>query len=145
MKNKGLILLALLSAAGAVYAQDETTRLLNLLDNVLNTAVDIGRASSLSADLSNSDNPTFNILNKTGFTVKSISINQADNGSEGAITIKVMLFNGESARVTLNAPLSKVNRYDIRLVDEDGSLYSKSNVEITPSGVIEVRINDFEE
>ncbi|MDR2479467.1 MAG: hypothetical protein LBD48_09170 [Treponema sp.] len=144
MKNKRLILLLLMSAAGAVYAQDETTRLLNLLDNVLNTAADIGRAS-LSADLSNPDNPSFNILNKTGFTVKSISISRADNGSEGVITLNVVLFNGESARVTLNAPLSRVNRYDIRLVDEDGSRYSKSNVEITPSGVIEVRINDFDE
>jgi hypothetical protein len=148
MKRKTITLFLLISGALAVYSQDEASRLLNLLDSVLNTAAEVGKAAPSSSSSPPSapaeGNPTFNILNKTGFIIKSISITQADSGDETSITLNGNLYNGQSARVSLTVPLSVANRYDIRLVDVDGDQYAKQNVEITDFAIIEVRINDFE-
>jgi hypothetical protein len=93
----------------------------------------------------NSEHPTFNILNRTGFTLKNIEISRVNSDGQGLITFNGSLYNGQSARVTLRAPLSEANRYDIRLMDVDGARYSKHDVEITEYAVIEIRIGDFEE
>ena len=144
MKKTGIILVLLAGAAGVIYSQDETSRLLNLLDNVLNTAAEVGRSGAPAAP-ANSETPTFNILNKTGFTLKSIEISRANSDAQGLITFNGSLYNGQSARVTLRVPLSEANRYDIRLVDVDGARYAKHDVEITEYAVIEVLIGDFDE
>ena len=144
MKKTGVILLLLICGAGMAYSQDEASRLLNLLDNVLNTASEMGR-STPQALQPNSGNTTVNILNKTGFTVKSIEISRSDSGDQGVVTVNGSLYSGQSARVTLRGPLSEASRYDIRLVDEDGDRYLKHDVEITEFAVIEIRIGDFEE
>jgi flagellin-like hook-associated protein FlgL len=144
MKKRIITLFLFISAAVFVYSQDETSRLLNLLDNVLNTAAEVGK-SVPSPSQTNPENPTFNILNKTGFTVKNIEISQTNSTGQGILTFNGNLYNGQSARVTLKVPLSETNRYNIRLVDVDGARYSKQDVEITEYAVIEIRIGDFED
>ncbi|MDR0582905.1 MAG: hypothetical protein LBG57_00945 [Treponema sp.] len=139
MKKKSAILFLFISAAVFVFSQDEAGRPRSLLDRVLNTASELGRSSA-----PNSENPTFNILNKTGFTIKSVSVSRANTGGRDAVSFSGNLYNDESLRVSLKASLNEINSYNIRVVDEDGAYYSKRNVEITESAVIEIRISDLE-
>lgn len=143
MKKKAVFLILLISAASVVYSEDETKQLLELLDTILTTATEIGKTVTPPAQ-SNPANPTFNIRNRTGFTIKSVSVNQT-NSDKGLITLNGSLFNGQSVRVTLKMPLSEVNRYNIRMVDVDGAAYSRQDVEIIDSAVIEILISDFED
>jgi hypothetical protein len=143
MKKKAVFLILLISAASVVYSEDETRQLLELLDTILTTATEIGKTVTPPAQ-SNPANPTFNIRNRTGFTIKSVSVNQT-NSDKGLITLNGSLFNGQSVRVTLKMPLSEVNRYNIRMVDVDGAAYSRQDVEIIDSAVIEILISDFED
>ena len=137
------MLFLFLNAAFVLYSQDEASRLIELLSTTLNAAAEAGRASP--ANSSNPENPGFTVLNKTGFTVRNIFVCLAGVKEWGAdIFSGGRLYSGESARITLNAPLSTANRYNIRLVDEDGDCYSKYNVEITEFAVIVITISDFE-
>jgi hypothetical protein len=137
------MLFLFLNAALVLYSQEEANRLIELLSNTLNAAAEAGRASP--ANPSNPENPGFTVLNKTGYTVRNIFVCLADVKEWGAnIFSGGRLYNGESARITLNTPLSTANRYNIRLVDEDGDCYSKYNVEITEFAVIVITISDFE-
>ena len=139
MKKKTAILFLFISAAVFAFSQEEPGRLRGLLDNMLNTASELGRTS-----FSNSENPTFNILNRTGFTVKFISVRRANSGGRDAVSFSGNLYNGESFRINLKVPPDETNSYNIRLVDEDGAHYSKQNVKITDSAVIEIHISDLE-
>jgi hypothetical protein len=137
MKKKIALLFLCISAAVFVFPQDEEGRPRSLLERVLNTVSELGMSS-----LSNSENSTFNILNRTGFTVKSISVSRS--GSRDAISFDGNLYNGESFRFSLKISSGEANSYNIRLMDEDGAYYSKQNVEITEFAVIEIRITDLE-
>jgi hypothetical protein len=137
MKKRIALLFLCISAVVFVFSQDEAGRSRSLLDRVLNTASELGRSS-----LSNSGNSTFNILNRTGFTVKSISVSRT--GSGDAVFFDGNLYHGESFRISLKMFSGEANSYNIRLLDEDGAYYSKQNVEITEFSVIEILITDLE-
>ncbi|MDR2435646.1 MAG: hypothetical protein LBD47_13925 [Treponema sp.] len=137
MKKKIALLFLCISAAVFVFPQDEAGQSPSLLDRVLNIASELGMSS-----FSNSENSSFNILNRTGFTVKSISVSRS--GSQDLVSFDGNLYNGESFRFSLKISSGEANSYNIRLMDEDGAYYSKQNVEITESAVIEIRITDLE-
>jgi hypothetical protein len=143
MKKRFLVFFLLVSAAVFVYSQDEAGRLLNLLDEVLSTATEVGRPRSGSALPNSPETPTFIILNNTGFTVKNILASRADTDNWNII-FTGNLYNGHSARITLKAPLNEINRYNIRMVDDGGDYYAKYGVEISEFITITISINDFE-
>jgi hypothetical protein len=144
MKKKGIFLLLSFMAAAFVFAQDEGSRLLDLLDSALEAAEGSRLAPSPVPSQGSAENSLFNILNKTGFTIKTIFISSEDSGAGETTIFNGNLYNDQSARINLNIPGSKTSRYKIRLVDADGDWYSKYDVDISASSVIVITISDFE-
>jgi hypothetical protein len=132
-----------MSAAAFVYSQDEVKQLLDLLDSALNTAADIGKPRSSPAQTYSSENPSFSVRNRTGYTVKDIFVNQTGGGDD-AVTVSGNVYDRQSVRVKLQSPLSEVSRYSIRMVDESGDSYIKRDVQITEAATIEINIGDLE-
>lgn len=143
MKRTALTLALLAGVSMLVCAQQDSNPLFNLLDNMLNAAAEVGRASP-STGISNPETPTFTVHNKTGFTIKSIFVSQSGTDAWGTDIFNSRLYNGQSARVTLTVPLSVISLYNIRLVDIDGDHYSKYDVEIQEYANIEVSVRDFD-
>ena len=143
MTKKVFFLLLLVQGVVLVFAQDGASRLLEILDNALNTAADSSKTAP-AAGQSLSDVPAFNIINNTGFTIKSIFICPVDSEIWETSIFNGSLYNGQSTRINLELPLSKANRYNIRLVDVDGDRYSKYDIDISSPLVIVVSISDFE-
>ena len=92
------------------------------------------------------DNPTVQIVNNTGYTVYYAYISQTatDDWEEDVLGDKT-LSDGEYVDVTLLYPLDVVNRYDVKLVDEDGDSYTKWDVRVTSNGVIEFTFDDYDQ
>jgi hypothetical protein len=126
-----------------VFPEDSASRLLNLLEDVLSTAVESGRSSTQSPRPS-PENPSFYLLNKTGFTVKEVYVTQAQSETWGSNVFQGFLYNGQTILITLRLPLSAADQYNIRLVDADGDHYSKYNIQIIEYGVVEMTINEYD-
>jgi len=85
------------------------------------------------------------IVNKTGYTVYYIYVSPVTSDSWGSDFLgNEVLVNGQTVNVKLPSALSKVNRYDIQIVDADGDSYTKLNVLITPNSTIEFKISDLD-
>ncbi|GHV95620.1 hypothetical protein AGMMS50293_19400 [Spirochaetia bacterium] len=143
LKRRVFTLFLLICVAVFVRAQDEPSRLIEILDGVISAAADIGRTAP-SRGASNPENPSFSILNKTGFSIREILLGQAGSDNWGENILKITLGDGQSARITLNMPLSMINHYNIRLVDIDGDHYTKQDVEITEFVTIVITIEDYD-
>ena len=90
------------------------------------------------------DNPRVTIVNNTGYTVYYVYISErAARDWEEDIMRNDVLLNGDYVNVRLLYPLTTVNRYDIKLVDEDGDAYIKWNVLITPNARIVFTLDDL--
>lgn len=91
------------------------------------------------------ERPRVTIVNNTGYTVYYVYISQtATEKWEEDVLDEDLLMNDDYVNVRLLYPLDVVNRYDIKLVDEDGDTYTKWNVLITPNARIVFTINDLD-
>lgn len=100
-----------------------------------------------SVDESDEDNslPRVNIENNTGYDVYYLYISTTASGSwKDDVLGDDVLLDGEDVYVRLPYPLDVVNRYDIKLVDEDDDSYIKWDVLITPDSIIEFTFDDWE-
>ena len=67
----------------------------------------------------------------------------ARNWGEDVLEEDVLL-NGQSVTVRLPSPLSRTNRYDIRLKDKDGDTYTMRNILVTNNKVITFNFSDLD-
>jgi hypothetical protein len=89
--------------------------------------------------------PVIYIVNNTGYTGYYLYISQTDIDEwEEDVLGEDILSDGDSVIVELPRPLNEVNRYDIRLEDEDDDSYTKWNVRITPNARIEFTLDDLD-
>lgn len=106
----------------------------------------VGCGTTSAATTTSQENPTITIVNNTGFTVHYVYVSETTSDTWG--TDKLMpdqvLRNGQSVSVQLLHPLSRVNRYDFRVVDDDGDEYIKSNVTVRANSRIEFTLDDIE-
>ena len=88
---------------------------------------------------------TVRIANHTGYTVWFIFMS-ASNASdwEEDILGEDVLLHGQQVNIRLGTPLSRVNRYDIRMIDSDGDTYTKWNVPLTQNMLVEFTIVDLD-
>jgi hypothetical protein len=128
-----------------VFPQDSTGRLLDLLGEALNTAVESAKSSPAKPPDEASETPSFYLLNKTGFTVKEAYVTQAQSDDWGPPAFQGYLYNGQTVLITLDTPLKAAEEYNIRLVDIDGDHYSKYNVPITEFGTVEITIGEYDQ
>jgi hypothetical protein len=100
---------------------------------------------SSASDQSSTVSPVVHIINNTGYTVYYVYVSQssADDWHEDVLEEDVLL-DGQSVGVTLAYPLDVVNRYDIKLEDEDGDTYTKWDLLISPESNIEFTIGDLD-
>lgn len=109
------------------------------------TISDLDAASTTTTETTDPDRPTVRIVNNTGYTVHYAYISQtATDDWEEDILGDDILANGEYIDVTLLYPLNVVNRYDVKLVDEDGDSYTKWDVLISPDSIIEFTFDDYD-
>jgi hypothetical protein len=128
-----------------IFPEDNTNRLLNLLEDVLSAAVESGKSAPPQSPLSPSETPSFYLLNKTGFTVREVYVTQTQSEDWGTNVFQGYLYSGQTVLITLRLPLSVADRYNIRLVDADGDHYSKYDVPITEYGTVEISISEYDQ
>jgi hypothetical protein len=138
-----IFLMANISLSG--FPDDNPNRILDFLEDVLSAAAESGKSSPPQSPYQPSENPSFYLLNKTGFTVKEVYVSQTQSESWGSNVFKGYLYNGQTALITLRLSLSEVDLYNIRLVDIDGDHYSKYNVQITEYVIVEISIGDYDQ
>jgi hypothetical protein len=124
-----------------VFPDGETNRLLNILDDVLSAAAELGNPIPPPKP----DTPGFYLLNKTGFTVREVYIRPAHAADWGPGVFNGYLYKGQTALIPFEFPPGDEVRYHIRLVDVDGDFYSKYNIEIAEFSTIEMNISDYGE
>jgi hypothetical protein len=141
----GLLIAVFILASRPAFPQDSGTRILDLLDDVLNAAVEAGKDTPPAPRQPAAKRPSFYILNNTGFTVKSIYVCRTDTADWGPdIFTGPYLYNGRSVLVTPDERFDGAENYNIRLVDVDGDFYSKYNVKISDRDTLRISIDDFE-
>jgi hypothetical protein len=72
-----------------------------------------------------------------------VSPTTSDDWEEDVLGTGV-LQSGQSVNVRLALPLSRANRYDIKMIDSDGDTYTKWNVLIRNNQTIEFTIQDID-
>jgi hypothetical protein len=94
----------------------------------------------------NRNTPLISIVNHTGYTIYFVQISQTASTSWGADQLddRQVLRNGDIFRCHLPYALDVVNRYDIRLQDEDGDTYTKMDVRVSADSRIVFTIRDFD-
>ena len=141
MRKRSFVLLMFLWVVFTVRAQDETARLLNIVDGILNSAEEkLAPPSSAAETVS----VTFQIVNETGFTIKNILICRAGEKDWGSNYLSGTLLNKQRATINFNQPLDGTVLYNIRMIDDDGDRYSKYDVKLNNRSVIRIGISDFE-
>jgi hypothetical protein len=144
MLKKALTVIFILASL-PLFPQDNSSRILDFLDEVLNSAVEAGKEASSAPQPTAPNRPSFYILNNTGFTIKSIYVCQANTEDWGPnIFTGTYLYNGHSVLVTPDQPPGGITSCNIRLVDVDGDRYSKYGVEIVEHSTVRIDIGDFD-
>jgi hypothetical protein len=123
-----------------VFPDEETNRILNILDDVLSAAAELENPVSPPKP----DAPGFYLLNKTGFTVREVYVRPDHAADWGSGVFNGYLYKGQTILVPFEFLPGDEARYHIRLVDVDGAVYSKYNVEISEYSTIEVSISDYD-
>jgi hypothetical protein len=89
--------------------------------------------------------PIVTVVNYTGKTISGVYLSQtATDDWEDNVLHFESLMDGESIHVVLDYPLTVTNRYDIRLEDVYGGMYTKWDVLITPNASIEFTQKDLD-
>jgi hypothetical protein len=147
MNRKAIILLTFLSAACFVFPQtsgDQTGRILNMLDNMLDKAEEAGRNAAASPANRAAGQFSFYILNDTGFTLKEIFVCPAGSDNWGTSIFSGVLYNGHNTLINLPASPGEKGRYNIKAVDADGDKYVKRDISIAAFEIVRMSINEFE-
>jgi len=88
--------------------------------------------------------PEITIVNETGYLGYYLYVSPVTSDRWGEDVLgREVLRSGNSFRVRLNQPLSRVNRYDFRLVDLDGDSYEIRNLAISNNSTVVFRFNDM--
>ena len=107
----------------------------------------LNKQNSSSNQPNTTDNrPLITIVNRTGYTIRSLFIisSASTSNSFGSNVLSSQLTNGQSRGVRLSQPLNVVNRYDIRIVDTDGDTYTKWNVLVSNNATITFTFDDID-
>jgi len=91
-------------------------------------------------------NPSITIENNTGYTIYYVYISETTSDSWGQDRLRSdqIISNGQSVSIQLTTPLSRVNKYDIRLLDSDGDEYTKFNVTVSNNSRIVFTKDDLD-
>ena len=93
------------------------------------------------------DLPSVRIVNNTGYTIYYVFVSPSDNEFWGndILADDEILENGQTLMFELTRPLSQVNVYDIRLIDEEDDSYRKMGITITNNARIVFTIDDLDD
>ena len=105
----------------------------------------LGLAAGCASKSSSSGNPVITIVNNTGYVVLYLQISPVTDNTWGNDMLgpEQIIHNGQSVSISLPFPLSVSDRYDIRLISNDGDIYRKMNVTVTPGSELVFSIDDL--
>jgi len=85
------------------------------------------------------------LINNTGQTVYYVYGSSTASTSWGSDILDAdeVLGSGHQFNMTLNEPISRVNKYDFLLIDSYGNRYTKFNVQVRNGGTISFTSSDF--
>lgn len=99
----------------------------------------------LASDTASGRYPSIKIVNNTGYRIYSAWVSPSDSMSWGEDILQdETLRRGRSVTHQLSESLSRVNRYDIMLEDEDGDTYTKWEVRLSDNAEIVFTIDDID-
>jgi len=88
--------------------------------------------------------PVVTVRNDTGYTGYYLYLSPVSTDDwEEELLGDSFLKTGESIRVTLAYPLSKENRYDFKMIDEDGDSYIKWDIHLTENAQVTFTLKDI--
>jgi hypothetical protein len=139
MRKRLFPLVLAICFAFPVFPDEETNRILNLLDDVLSAAAEL--ENPIPPPKPNT--PGFYLLNKTGFTLREVYIRLARAADWGPGVFNGYLYKGQTILVPYEFLPGDSARYHIRVIDVDGDIYSKYDIEITEYSTVEMNISDY--
>ena len=97
------------------------------------TSADLTASANTQSSGNSTGNPSITIVNNTGRTIWYVNISSTASSSWGDdfLASNEVLTNGSSKIITLPHPINVVNRYDMRLVDQDNIQFVKANVQVS--------------
>jgi hypothetical protein len=87
--------------------------------------------------------PTITIANNTGCSIRYIYIASTTSDSWGDNVLGRFLDDGYKRAIAL--PPSDGNRYNIQVVDEEGTYYTKGNVAVRANGEVTFTARDIDD
>jgi hypothetical protein len=85
------------------------------------------------------------ITNNTGYTVRHMYISPVSNDNWGRDVLwDGVVNNGNSVPIKLSQPFSFDNRYDIRIISENGNTYTKRNVFLSQDEIVRFTAKDMD-
>jgi len=92
-----------------------------------------------------SQNPSITIVNNTGYAIYNVYISETTSDTWGQDKLKTneVISNGQSVSLPLPNPISRVDKYDIRLLDSDGDEYTKYDLTVSNNSRIEFTSSDI--
>ncbi|MDR2111209.1 MAG: hypothetical protein LBP32_07860 [Spirochaetaceae bacterium] len=111
------------------------------------TLKDIDMGDIITSDTQNNrDMPAVLIVNNTGYTVYFVYVSQTarDKWGPDQLSDSQVLRDRDTFLCYLPYPLDVVNRYDIKLEDEDGDTYTKMDVLIRANSRVVFTIADLD-
>jgi len=90
------------------------------------------------------NDPAFVFANKTGNTVSSLYLSEFTSDDWGKNLLNNELYHDQSVTIRLEEPLNGDGRYDIRIIQTRGSLYTKMKVQIIQNAIVTFHYNDFD-
>jgi hypothetical protein len=139
VKRLVIFLVFIVSLAVPLFPDEETDRLLHILDDVLKAASEIENPLPPPRP----EGPGFYLLNKTGFTIREVYIRRTGENEWGTNLIQAACYKGQTVFVSFTLSPDAGEQYSIRVVDVDGDYYSKYDLTIDMFATVEMSISDY--
>jgi S1-C subfamily serine protease len=109
------------------------------MDNAADATVQI-----LCYETSEQSGLSVKVANETGYTVLFVFFRPAGSESWGSDMLGADILEDGQTLTVSSLPLNSNSRYDIRLVDEDYDIYTKSGVRLSQNQTIEFSSDDYD-
>jgi hypothetical protein len=134
-----IFLIFIIHTATPLFSDEDTNRILHLLDDVLKAAAAVENPLPPPRP----DSPGFYLLNKTRFTFREVYVRRAGETHWGPNLIQTACYKGQTIFISFTLSPDSQERYSIRVVDVDGGYYSKYELTIDLFTTIEMTISDY--
>ena len=106
------------------------------------TLNDITDIDALLGEANNQTLSSISIENKTGQTIYYVYVSPSSSDSWGEDRLGSDVLRNNRSLTVSSLPLQTDNRYDIKVEDSNGVVYTKMNIRLSPNQIVEFTAND---